>query len=707
MSDEVDYIEFYQQHVQGLKSVGKDEFKGHCPFTENHPNGDKNPSFSVNSQTGQYRCFSCDAKGNLKTFCKAKGLSYPGQQAKGRWVDPEITFDYRDEKGVLLYQSCRFPGKKFSQRRPGGQGKWKYQTKDVRKVPYRLPELLKADPDKVVFIPEGEKHVDRLNSLGLVATCNVGGAEKWTPDLNQHLKDRKVCILPDNDLPGQRHGKKVAENLHSVARGVKILDLPGLKQKGDIINWLDDGHTKEELLKLAEQAEPWKQEKAELNKDDALIEGLNKKHAVVMIGGKCLILNEVHDYTFNRPDITLSTPTDFKNFYANCHNSEGVRLGKFWFDHKNRRQYDGITFAPLQNPPGQYNLWRGFAVEPKEGDCSLYLEHIRNNIAKGVDEHHEYIIAWMADAVQNPNNRPGTSIVCRGKQGVGKGIAVSEFGKLFGSHFVHVQNSRHLVGNFNAHLKDALMVFADEAFWAGDKAAEGVLKAMVTEERITIEPKGKDAFQIKNNIRLMISSNNDWIVPAGLEERRFFVIDVSDNHMQDHDYFKKIVDQMNNGGREALLYYLQHYNLSNIDLRSFPMTMALWETKTHSMTPIQKFWFSKLEAGSQLNGSDEWIKKPIAVDQIQKEFLEYAGKMGKKYKGDETELGIMLKKLVPNLKKVRPIGTDSVRYYAYKFPPLEECRADWEKMVNTKFGWPKKGGSLLTPTDGFLDEGDE
>ena len=114
----------------------------------------------------------------------------------------------------------------------------------------------------------------------------------------------------------------------------------------------------------------------------------------------------------------------------------------------------------------------------------------------------------MADAVQNPSQRPGTAIVLRGKQGVGKGIFCSEFGKLFGQHFVHVQHARHLTGHFNAHLKDALIVFADEAFWAGDKSAEGALKAMVTEDLLPIEFKGKDATYVRNHIRLLVASNN-------------------------------------------------------------------------------------------------------------------------------------------------------------------------------------------------------
>ena len=716
MSAEIDYIAFYQEHTHGLKSAGKDEYRCHCPFPENHLNGDRNPSFSINAKTGQYYCHACKVEGNLKTFCKEKGIPYPGQKKK--WVEPEAFFDYRDEHGTLLYQTCRFPEKNFKQRRPDDNGGWIYQVRDVHKVPYRLPELLKADPDKVVFIPEGEKHVNRLYDLGLIATCNVSGAEKWTSELNQYFKDRKVCILPDNDLPGRRHGQKVAHSLCMTAREIRILNLPNLPPKGDIINWLNSGGTVEELFRLLEQIPIWKPEAIEPDKtikgkEVSVIDELNQKHAVIMIGGKCVVLNETFDHTFNRPDITFSSPVDFKNFYANKlisiedgdGNLKTVPIGKHWFSHSRRRQYNGITFVPLKETPGQYNLWRGFSVKPIKGDCSLYLEHLKKNIAQEDEEVYNYLIAWEADAVQNPAKRPGTSIVLRGKQGTGKGVAISEFGKLFGPHFIQVHHSKHLVGNFNAHLKDILLVSADEAFWAGDKSAEGVLKAMVTEEYMQIEPKGKDTFRIKNYIRLMISSNNEWVVPAGLEERRFFVIDVSDKHEQDREYFRKVVDQMDNGGREALLYYLQHYDLSGVDLGSFPMTTALYETKIHSMTPLQKFWFKKLEAGAQLNELDRWEEGVILAEKIYAEFLEDSGKSGCKYHEDQTEFGIGLRKLVPWLKKPR-IRRNGVRYYAYKFPSLEECREHWNKLTKASIIWPDKGVSLSMPREEYFNEKD-
>ncbi|MDP1817445.1 MAG: DUF5906 domain-containing protein [Leadbetterella sp.] len=415
--------------------------------------------------------------------------------------------------------------------------------------------------------------------------------------------------------------------------------------------------------------------------DEKLIDELNKKHAVLWLGGKCSVLNETYNYELNRPDISFSNPIDIKNFYANILTSDGVKLGKKWFEHPRRRQYDGIVFAPLQNPPGHYNLWRGFAVEPKEGDYSLILDHARKNIARGNEKHYNYLIAWAADLVQNPCKRPGTSIVLRGKQGTGKGIWCSGLGSLFGpSHFIQVHHSRHLTGNFNSHLKGALLVFADESFWAGDKSAEGVLKAMITEEYMNIEPKGKDAFKIKNHIRLMIASNNNWVVPAGLEERRFFILDMGEDHIQDRKYFGKILDQMNNGGQEALLYYLQHYDLSNIDLGKIPQTEALLETKILTMNSIEQFVFHRLKEGKQTANTTEWDTANISKSEFYSEFISFCGK--KSYVPSPIEFGIGIKKLIPKLIDKRP-KINGERICCYSFPSLKECREYWEKITNS------------------------
>jgi hypothetical protein len=171
-------------------------------------------------------------------------------------------YDYRDEHGALLYQSVRFEPKGFNQRRPDGAGGWVYKLNGIRRVLYRLPELLTADPSQTVFIVEGEKDADRLADLGLVATTNAGGAGKWRDEFSEFLRGRHIVIIPDKDTPGREHAKKVARSLQGVAASVRVLELPNLPPKGDVSDWLDAGGVVDELLVLAEAAPLWEPGKA-------------------------------------------------------------------------------------------------------------------------------------------------------------------------------------------------------------------------------------------------------------------------------------------------------------------------------------------------------------------------------------------------------------------------------------------------------------
>jgi RecA-family ATPase len=166
-----------------------------------------------------------------------------------------VFYDYRDEQGVILSRVKRTPDKKFWQLGPDGRGGFhsaKGCMEGVRRVPYRLPELLAADRGRAVFLVEGEKDADRLATAGMVASCNAEGAGKFRPELIGHFAGRKVVILADNDRAGFDHANDVATKLHGTAAAVTILLLPDLEPKEDVSDWLDRrGGTIERLKDLA------------------------------------------------------------------------------------------------------------------------------------------------------------------------------------------------------------------------------------------------------------------------------------------------------------------------------------------------------------------------------------------------------------------------------------------------------------------------
>lgn len=243
--------------LQGVRKDGRG-WKALCPA-----HNDREPSLKVDEGEGGKVLVKCFAGCRTEDIVAAIGLNmsnlYPEPERKRKVI---AAYDYKDASGKLLFQVCRTADKRFFQRRPDGRGGWVNGLGDVKPVLYRLPEVLKAvQRGRTVFIPEGEKDVDNLARLGLAATTAPMGAGKWRDYYSEHLKGAKAVILPDNDEPGRKHAQQAAKSLYGKAASVKVLELPGLPEKGDISDWLAAGGTREELLELAAEAPEWEPQK--------------------------------------------------------------------------------------------------------------------------------------------------------------------------------------------------------------------------------------------------------------------------------------------------------------------------------------------------------------------------------------------------------------------------------------------------------------
>jgi hypothetical protein len=206
-----------------------------------------------------------------------------------------VRIGWRKSDGTLVLTESGKPKKKFSQRRPDPDNPkiwvWGLSAGDYMRrrpgddwrtlqkkqwdawpatkqrkalpacakgIPYRSPGLPEAiRKSRTIFIPEGEAKVEALIQWGLCATCCAEGAGKWTSEHAVYLRDADVVILPDNDDTGQKHAEAVAQSLQGLAKRVRIVELPELPPKGDIVDWQHAGHTREEFLELADQASEW------------------------------------------------------------------------------------------------------------------------------------------------------------------------------------------------------------------------------------------------------------------------------------------------------------------------------------------------------------------------------------------------------------------------------------------------------------------
>lgn len=440
---------------------------------------------------------------------------------------------------------------------------------------------------------------------------------------------------------------------------------------------------------------------------DAVMEEMNDRHCVVMEGGKFRIFTEEMDPVLKRPFFQRSTKEDFENLYCNQLVEVGDKLvtkSSMWIKSAKRRQYKGIIFDPEHNHDGWLNLWRGWAVEPKKGDWSLLKQLMLDVLVDGVQAHYEYVFNFLAYMVQHPSSAAEVALCFRGEKGTGKGTLGRAAAALAGGHGLHISSPEHLVGRFNSHLQNCICLFADEAFWAGDKAGEAKLKQLVTEPTIAYEGKGRDAIMGKNHVHIIMAANSDWIVPAGLDgERRFAVFGVNSSRRGDKKFFSAVNRQMYyEGGLEAMLHDLLLHDLNGWAPRDeVPATKALVDQKIMTMDDIERWWYNKLLEGMLPNARGEWQETGVVVikEHLRSDYLDFAKEQRVYRPADPVAFGMRLNKLLNGElvnTQVKPDEDDYTvkvdrmgRASASKIPSLGACR----KMMDDRFGagnaWPK------------------
>lgn len=388
---------------------------------------------------------------------------------------------------------------------------------------------------------------------------------------------------------------------------------------------------------------------------------LNEEYAVIQdYGGKCVVVHE----TTNELGLRILSRQgfeDFRNIFMNqlkvVETKDGpksIPLGHWWLKHPQRRQYRSIVFEPERITKGDYNLWQGWAVDAIPGDCQIYLDFVRTIVCNGVDDHYNYLLKWMAWAVQNPAKAGQVAVVLQGVRGAGKGTFVEIFGHLFGSHFMQVADERHMTGNFNIHLRDCVLLYADEAFYAGNKKHESVLKTLISEPRLAIEAKYSNVEMSRNCLHIIMASNDDWVVPAGPLERRFLMLKVSGEKRGDTEYFGELRKKMlEEGGCSALLHMLKNMDLSRFNIFDAPQTQALQQQQILSMSPTDSWWHEKLTTGAILD--KPWIGW-VASSTMYLDYQLWCDSNRIYRKLSPIALALYLKKMMPDMENQKRAG---------------------------------------------------
>ncbi len=382
--------------------------------------------------------------------------------------------------------------------------------------------------------------------------------------------------------------------------------------------------------------------------------------------------------------------------------AEGVSkepLADHWLRHAKAARYTRLEFDP-EKPPGHngttWNVWSGFAFTPEPGDWSLLNRHIHENIARGDDELHAWLVNWLALGVQQPGLVIGTAPTLKGLPGTGKGVLAHAYGRLWGPHYASITHDAHVKGRFNSHLFGRRFVFIDEGIFGGDRRDAGVLKTRITEPELMLEMKGVDAIKVKNRTIHMVASNEDSVVPADMGDRRWQVIEVSAARREDHAYFGAIEQQLRAGGFEAMLFDLVTRDISTgPDPRKTIKTPELFEQIIRAGSPGLRYVYELLDEGRlpqpsvRGNGPGR-----TTIGALHAEMMQRFPRGGFT---SPSELGRFISRLFPTIKTVQS-GTftertsglvENHRSTRYTFPPLAIARRQFEAHMRQIIPWTR------------------
>lgn len=419
----------------------------------------------------------------------------------------------------------------------------------------------------------------------------------------------------------------------------------------------------------------------------ALVAELNQDHAVTRVGNKLVVMIEETNPITEAKDLAFVSFADFKGMYMNrklkVRKGKKVTetsLGEYWLESPNRREYKGICFNPGGEPKGYYNLWRGLSVKPKEGDCRLFKKHMKDIICAGNDEKFDFLWKWCAHLVQRPWELPEVAIVMRSAPGTGKNTFVDALGALFGPQYAQLNQNGLLCGRFTAHLMNTILVFANEAVWGGDKSGEGRLKAMITDPAETVEGKGKDAFAIQNFKRIIIASNEDWAVPVGIGDRRFFCLNVAPNRIGDSRYFAAIHAELDSGGLAAFLHELLETNIEGWHPRhAMPKTGDGEDMKLKSLSSPLKFLLDCLIKERNVWSTSmqrwEWEDSPEKA-LLHDSYMHWCDETRENRRANAVHFYMDLRRAC-DFKEFRPFQGKR----QFVFPPLKDCRKQFRKNI--------------------------
>lgn len=368
----------------------------------------------------------------------------------------------------------------------------------------------------------------------------------------------------------------------------------------------------------------------------------NDQFATTMVEGRFKVLETDVEPGFRRE---LLHKDEFLSQWGNQYyeDDEGKQkpLAKMWLSSPMRRSFRHARFLPGMSdddlPPDTINLWTGWAVKPDpKGSCNAWLDLLFNTICGGSEEHYNWLFNWFAHLVQFPMDKVQTAPVIVGETGGGKTLLLEFFDKMLGDAYMQVSNSRHVHGNFNAHLRHVLLLHSEEALYGRDKAHRSVVKALTGNKKRINEYKGVDSHVVDNFLRLILTSNYDDAAPIEEQDRRFSVIDMAKRVMP-QELVRPILKERDGQGPARLLHELQQFTCSGDLARQNLKGARTVAMMSEVLDPVQAWWWSVLQTGLLVPDYLRWATEPedepwparVGIQALYRSFVEHLRSSGR------------------------------------------------------------------------------
>lgn len=383
---------------------------------------------------------------------------------------------------------------------------------------------------------------------------------------------------------------------------------------------------------------------------------------------------------FNRGDLALLMTRALKKagLFTDCE-----KVVKAFFTHPATLCYEGLEFNPRGTTPHFLNLWVGPNITPTPGPWPLIHGFLLEVICDGNRDHFAYLLRYIAHALQRPWEKPGVIVVLVGGQGIGKGRLGRILRRIWASTYLHVYRTANVTGNFNADLERAFIVFLDEALFAGDRAASDALKSLVTEEIIHINEKHQPSRQVQSYHRFFIATNAEHVKHTDRDDRRDFVLRVSELRKGDFAYWAALSAEIENGGVESMAHDLLALDLSDFNVRAKPSTGELVEQKLLSLDPVGRYWHELLLGDEHVDGGD-WPEF-IRTDAIVAGAVAMAGKRLFRNPSASEVIKTVLR-MCPSAVKGQKQDSLS-RGRGLFLPSLEVARREFETFIGGEVEW--------------------